>query len=157
LFIPSVRDFARLGLMLANDGAWNGRQIIPRDWLREATTVAANRPHLLPGKATPYFGYGYQVWLPPSPRRTFALVGIYGQAIVVDPKAKLVMVHTAVRPHNDPGGREGRALWEAILEKLGEYYVSSCTRVRSASQLGSKACEMRTRSVAAHESNRAHG
>jgi CubicO group peptidase (beta-lactamase class C family) len=115
----TLRDYARLGLMLANDGAWDGRQIIPRDWVREATTVASDRPHLLPGKATPYFGYGYQVWLPPGPRRTFALVGIYGQAIVVDPKAKLVMVQTAVRPHNDPGGREGRALWEALLEKLG--------------------------------------
>src|SRR5262245_32397791 len=85
----------------------------------QATTVASDRPHLAPGKATPYFGYGYQVWLPPGPRRTFALVGIYGQAIVVDPKAKLVMVQTAVRPHKDPGGREGRALWEALLGKLG--------------------------------------
>jgi CubicO group peptidase (beta-lactamase class C family) len=115
----TLRDYARLGLMLANDGAWNGRQIIPRNWVREATTIASDRPHLLPGKATPYFGYGYQVWLPPGPRRTFALTGIYGQAIVVDPKSSLVMVQTAVRPHNDPRGREGQALWEALLQKLG--------------------------------------
>jgi hypothetical protein len=45
-------------LMLANDGAWKGRQIIPRDWVREATTVAADRPHLAPRNATPYFRYG---------------------------------------------------------------------------------------------------
>src|SRR5215207_788033 len=67
------------------------------------------------------FGYGYQVWLPPSPRRTFALLGIHGQSITVDPTSKLVMVQTAVRPMpaNDPGAREGRALWTALLEKLG--------------------------------------
>jgi hypothetical protein len=29
------------------------------------------------------------------------------------------MVQTAVRPHNDPGGREGQALWEVLLPKLG--------------------------------------
>ena len=75
-----------------------------------------------PGRATPQsFGYGYQVWLPPGPRRTFALIGTHGQSIIVDPKSKLVMVQTAVRPMptNDPGGREGRALWAALLEKLG--------------------------------------
>ena len=47
------------------------------------------------------------------------LVGIHGQAIVVNSKSRLVMVQTAVRPPNNPGGQEGRALWEAIVEKLG--------------------------------------
>jgi CubicO group peptidase (beta-lactamase class C family) len=118
----TLRDYARLGLMLAHDGAWNGRQIVPRDWVIEATTASPERPHLLPGRATPRsFGYGYQVWLPPGPRRTFALLGIHGQTITVDPTSKLVMVQTAVRPMpaNDPGAREGRALWTALLEKLG--------------------------------------
>ena len=118
----TLRDYARLGLMLAHDGAWNGRQIVPRDWVVEATTASPERPHLRPGRATPQsFGYGYQVWLPPGPRRTFALIGIHGQSIIVDPTSKLVMVQTAVRPMptNDPGAREGRALWAALLEKLG--------------------------------------
>ena len=34
-FIATLRDWARLGLMLANDGAWNGQQIVPRQWLIE--------------------------------------------------------------------------------------------------------------------------
>lgn len=28
-----------LGLVLANDGLWNGQQIVPRQWLLDATTV----------------------------------------------------------------------------------------------------------------------
>jgi CubicO group peptidase (beta-lactamase class C family) len=115
------RDYARLGLMLANEGAWNGKQIVPRDWVAEATSASPERAHLMPGKATPFFGYGYQTWLFPGPRRAFALLGIHGQAIFVDPQAKLVMVHTAVRPlaSNDPGGREAVALWSALTERLG--------------------------------------
>jgi CubicO group peptidase (beta-lactamase class C family) len=117
----TLRDYARLGLMLANDGAWNGKQIVPRDWVIEATTASPERAHLMPGKATPFFGYGYQTWLFPGPRRAFALLGIHGQAIFVDPQAKLVMVHTAVRPlaSNDPGGREAVALWTALVQQLG--------------------------------------
>jgi CubicO group peptidase (beta-lactamase class C family) len=116
-----LRDYARVGLMLANSGAWNGKQIVPRDWVLEVTTASPERAHLLPGKATPFFGYGYQTWLLPGPRRMFALLGIHGQAIFVDPAAKLVMVHTAVRPiaSNDPGGRETVALWTALVEQLG--------------------------------------
>ena len=38
-FIATLRDWARLGLMLANDGAWNGQQIVPRQWLLDATAV----------------------------------------------------------------------------------------------------------------------
>ena len=110
-----LRDWARLGLLLAHDGAWNGRQILPRTWVREATTVAA--PFLAPGTATRGDGYGYQVWLPPGPRRQFAFRGIHGQAILVDPDAKLVLVHTAVRlkPAGDPAALELMALWRALV------------------------------------------
>ena len=37
-------------------------------------------------KATPYFGYGYQFWLFPGEKRRFALLGVYGQSIFVDPE-----------------------------------------------------------------------
>ncbi len=118
-FNAILRDWARLGLMLAHDGAWNGRQIVPRQWLADATTVAA--PYLAPGVATRGSGYGYQVWLLSGPRRQFALLGIHGQAILVDPAARLVLVHTAVRtkPSGDPASAELFALWRALVARLG--------------------------------------
>ena len=69
--------------------------------------------------ATPFFGYGYQVWLFPGTRRQFALLGVHGQAIFVDPVAKLVLVHTAVRlkASNDPAALELRALWDALVAR----------------------------------------
>ena len=61
-FNAVLRDYARFGRLLAHDGAWNGRQLIPRSWVIDATTVAA--PFLAPGKPVPNvpdfdLGYGF--------------------------------------------------------------------------------------------------
>ena len=112
-----LRDYARFALLLAHDGNWHGRQLIPRQWLIDTTAPGA--PHLQPRTATSFFGYGYQVWIVPSPRRQFALLGVRGQAIFVDPGSRLVMVHTAVRQQaRDPGGAEAVALWRAVAERF---------------------------------------
>jgi CubicO group peptidase (beta-lactamase class C family) len=110
--VARLRDWARLGLMLAHDGVWNGEQIVPREWVREMTAS--------PGGDGP-LGYGYQVWLLPGERRMFALLGIHGQAILVDPASGLVMVQTAVqvRPSRDPASLEGSALWYALVAQHG--------------------------------------
>jgi CubicO group peptidase (beta-lactamase class C family) len=121
-FNAVLRDYARLGRLLAYDGAWQGRQLIPRQWLLDATTVRPNDAYLAPGTATPYFGYGYQTWLFPGSERRFALLGIRGQIIFVDPASKLVMVHTAVRRKpSDPGSNaETVALWLNVVAQLGK-------------------------------------
>jgi len=119
-FQATLRDWARLGLMLAHDGAWNGQQIVPRDWVLAATTVDPARPHLAPGRVSRTFGYGYQTWLFAGPTRTFALQGVYGQTVFVDPAAKLVMVHLAARASaRDPGGAQTVALWRGVRAALG--------------------------------------
>jgi CubicO group peptidase (beta-lactamase class C family) len=115
-----LRDYARLGLLLAHGGNWRGRQLIPAAWIMDATTVRADQPHLQPRTATPFFGYGYQTWILPGERRMFAFLGVRGQAIYVDPQSRLVMVHTAVRKQSvDPGMRETTALWYAVVSQLG--------------------------------------
>ena len=121
-FNATLRDYARLARLLAHDGAWEGRQLIPRQWLLDATTVRPEDRHLAPGVARLYLGYGYQVWLLPGEQRRFALLGIRGQIILVDPASKLVMVHTAVRKKpREPGGlTEPLALWSAVLQQLGQ-------------------------------------
>jgi CubicO group peptidase (beta-lactamase class C family) len=121
-FNATLRDYARLGRLLAHDGAWEGRQLVPRQWLLDATTVQPPDGYLAPGKATPYFGYGYQVWLLPGERRSFVLLGIRGQMILIDPASKLVMVHTAVRGKpSEPGAlAEPLALWRGVVGQFGK-------------------------------------
>lgn len=49
------RDLAKIGQLVLNHGAWNGRQVVPADWIAAATTpqIAGQQP---------YF-YDYQFWL----------------------------------------------------------------------------------------------
>ena len=117
-FNAVLRDWARLGLLLAHDGAANGRQLIPRQWLLDATTEPPDGP-FSPRHATAYWGYGYQVWLFPGSRQ-FALLGIHGQSIYVDPQSRLVMVQTAVRVPATGGRAESVALWEALVARHGK-------------------------------------
>src|SRR5215470_18345072 len=115
-----LRDYARLGRLLAHDGAWEGQQLIPKQWLLDATTVRPTEGYLAPRVASPFFGYGYQVWIFPGEQRRFALIGFGGQMILVDPASKLVMVHTAVRQRQSDRilNAETIALWLAVLEQL---------------------------------------
>jgi CubicO group peptidase (beta-lactamase class C family) len=114
-----LRDYARLGLLLAHDGRRGDRQIVPAEWIHAATTVLADAWHLKPYAATRHFGYGYQTWIFPGERRMFALRGLHGQAIYVDPSSRLVMVHTAVRKQPTDHDEETLALWRGVVDGLG--------------------------------------
>ena len=108
-----------LGLLLAHDGRLGDRQIIPATWVRAATTIAANDWHLKGVWQRTNFGYGYQTWIFAGERRMFALIGVHGQAIYVDPSSRLVMVHTAVRERADDPNEETIALWLRVVDALG--------------------------------------
>jgi CubicO group peptidase (beta-lactamase class C family) len=114
-FNAVLRDYARLGRLLAHDGAWEGRQIIPASWMIEATTTRPTDAYLAPGRTSPYsLGYGYLIWLLPGTRRQFALLGSYSQLVLVDPPSKLVMVQTAL----DRGDDVWR-LWASAVKRFG--------------------------------------
>jgi len=123
-FNAALRDYARLGNLLANDGKRNGVQIIPFQYLQEATSVNLQPAAFAPKLAAPYYGYGYQTWLFPMKKRTFAFQGIHGQFIFVQPESKIVMVQTSV--FDQPSGRfdplpykKINALWIGVLDSLG--------------------------------------
>ncbi len=114
----TLRDWGRLGMLLANDGALNGRQIVPAGWVKAMTTAEAR--HLVVGVATRFNGYGYQTWLIDPSKRYFALLGVRGQAVFVDPETRTVVVHTAV--HSSPRDLDARSeqfsLFYGVLNSL---------------------------------------
>jgi CubicO group peptidase (beta-lactamase class C family) len=123
-FNATLRDYARFGVLLANDGLKGNVQIIPRDYLLDATDAARQPAAFRPRNATPGMGYGYQTWIAPFKERTFALQGIHGQHIMVQPKSGIVMVQTSV--NDQPSGRQDNrpyqmrdALWMGVLKSLG--------------------------------------
>jgi CubicO group peptidase (beta-lactamase class C family) len=121
-FNATMRDYGRLGVILANNGYRpdTKQQIIPKQYLEDATRADRQPEQFRPGKATPYFGYGYQFWMFPGSKHRFALQGTYGQVIYVDPEAKLVMVLTTANKTAKSGdttlGAETNAFWRGLVE-----------------------------------------
>jgi CubicO group peptidase (beta-lactamase class C family) len=116
-FNATLRDYARFGRLLAYNGTWNGKQLIPEQWLLDATTVKDSDSQLQPGKSVTFFGYGYQLWIFPGFRRMFALLGSNRQRIFVDPQTKLVLVQTAVmeKAMDPPKDAETIGLWLSLV------------------------------------------
>ena len=94
-----TRDYARIGQMVLQGGAWQGRQIVPADWIEAATTASA------PGGE----GYGFQWWLPPdaTPGEVMA-EGVYGQYIYINRALGVVIaMNAADRGFEDAGVYDG--------------------------------------------------
>ncbi len=118
----TLRDYGRLGLLLAQDGQWEGRELVPREFLLDATDTARQPEYLRPRKATPYFGYGYQTWLYPYRTRTFEARGLFGQQLIVQPESGFVMVITsALQTADMPGDLmvERNTFLGSVLTQLG--------------------------------------
>jgi CubicO group peptidase (beta-lactamase class C family) len=84
----TTRDYARFGQMILQGGEWQGRQIVPRDWILASTQPSAPTDA---GES----GYGYQWWIPndASPREYMAR-GVYGQYIYINEPLGTVIVTT---------------------------------------------------------------
>lgn len=91
----TARDYAKLGELYRLGGMWNGRQVVPADWVK--ASIRWDAPHLLPGRPilsdhTLPFGYGYQWWLPDGADGEFTAIGIYNQFVYIDPSRGVVIV-----------------------------------------------------------------
>jgi CubicO group peptidase (beta-lactamase class C family) len=105
-----LRDWARLGLMLAHDGSWPDRSIVPKDWLLASPANPSETGSAL-------LKYGYQMWLSADLKRYF-LQGLRGQFVIADPVSKLVLVQTSLSNDNFLS-LELSELWTAARAQLG--------------------------------------
>ena len=87
----TARDYAKFGQLYLQKGRWRGKQVVPADWVQDSITPDA--PHLL-AEAHPEYplSYGYQWWVLPGEQGEFAALGIYNQAIYINPAQQLVIV-----------------------------------------------------------------
>ncbi|HEX3945717.1 MAG TPA: serine hydrolase [Rhizomicrobium sp.] len=85
------RDMAKLGYLWLHRGAWEGRQIVPAEYLDAAFSPHAN--------VQPGVQYGYGMWIYPERGHAggppdFEANGVGGQRIAVVPSQDMVMVIT---------------------------------------------------------------
>ena len=86
----STRDLARIGAMVANNGRWDKKQILPENWIKESTTSYSNlkENHINYGR---YDGFGYQWWTA-SDSKTIWADGYGARFLIINPAKKLTLV-----------------------------------------------------------------
>ncbi|MEM9283404.1 MAG: serine hydrolase [Verrucomicrobiota bacterium] len=79
-------DMAKLGQLFLLGGEWNGKRILPVQWVLDSTSNRTGS------------NYGYYWWTGTVGGKSFAAKGVRGQQILVVPEEKLVFVVTADLP-----------------------------------------------------------
>ncbi len=91
-FHATLKDWGKFALMLANNGRVGNLQVIPENYVIEATSIKINPKD----RNSNSLQYGYQTWILPTNLRTFAMYGAFGQSIIIQPKDNIIMVQLSV-------------------------------------------------------------
>ena len=120
-----TEDLAKMGQLLLQGGKWNGRQLVPEEWIKEASSAQVpcqpagmkpdmvERAGLTKENSDWVQGYGYQMWR--CRHNAFRADGANGQYILVLPDQDAVIAVTA-----NIGNMQGEInlIWDNILPAL---------------------------------------
>ena len=105
----TLPDLVRIGQLVAQDGQWDGQQIIPKDWLGQSFTPRT--------RVNDFAQYGY-LWYLVGPQGTTvaAAIGNGGQRLTVQPNRDLVVANFAGL-YNDPNA------WQTSVNLLTRHAI----------------------------------
>ena len=117
-----TEDMAKFGQLYLQNGMWNGKQIIPADWIKEATTFKIDQapgvPDSIKNRSDWMQGYCYQFWK--CRHNAFRGDGAFGQYIIVMPEKDATVAITCETP--DMQG-ELNLVWDYILPALKDQAI----------------------------------
>jgi len=91
-FNATLRDYARFGQMLMDEGRVKGKIVVPKSWIEDIQ----NADHSLFGEpytqSAPNGGYRNQFWIEDVDKKVFMARGVFGQLIYIDPAHQMVVV-----------------------------------------------------------------
>lgn len=92
----TTEDMTRLAALYLQKGNWNGKQLVPKEWIDAATIPQSDNSN---GIHIDNFqdweaGYGYQLWMNDNPH-SYRFDGAFGQVALVCPDEDLAVVFTA--------------------------------------------------------------
>jgi CubicO group peptidase (beta-lactamase class C family) len=106
----AASELAKVGQLLLQGGEWEGRQLIPRAYVREATRKQVDNP----GEKPDYnLGYGYLFWR--GRLNSFRAEGKNGQFILVFPDEGMVV---AVQSFSNKEREILRCVYERLMPEL---------------------------------------
>ena len=120
-FNATLRDMARLGQMVLNDGRWGDEQIVPSEAIarirhggkKEAFAKADYK--MLPG-----WSYASMWWISNDDHGAYAARGVHGQTIWIDPAADMVIVRFGSHPVGANAASDSTSLpaYRAVAQHL---------------------------------------
>lgn len=123
----STRDMARVGLLMARGGDWNGTPIVSRDWARRISSLVTPVNEMNPPRHRSLgsgnrWGYGYLWWVWDAPNSPGPFEGAYtgmgagGQYITVLPELDMVVAHKTDTQDPSPHGAGQRRRSVSLTE-----------------------------------------
>ena len=115
-FNATLRDYARFGVFVMNDGVINGERVLPRGWMHESSL-----PRVVGGKRV---DYGYMWWPVMQPDGSFSdgaysARGIFGQFLYINPRHEVIVAVLSAR--SKPKGAEAildNDFFNAVVDAL---------------------------------------
>lgn len=103
-FSATLQDWARVGMLVANEGSANGKQIVSKSWIDETSLHGEKDQASRFNVARPNRGYRNFFWHHTSNGSVLRMAGALSQSILIDKKTKTVLVQTGISDEN--GGDE---------------------------------------------------
>lgn len=99
-FDATLRDLARFGQMMLQEGKWHGKQLLAKEAVEDIRFGGNAKPFARSdyGKKLPGWSYRSMWWVSNNPDGAYMARGVHGQAIYIDPAAEMVIVRLASNP-----------------------------------------------------------
>jgi CubicO group peptidase (beta-lactamase class C family) len=117
-FAARLRDWARLGQLVAQQGEMGGRQIVSKAWLTDCASHGPQDAQVRYGTMRADMGYKNFFWHPRPSGTWLMMNGHHGQRVLIDRASQTVLVQTALS-HEGPWQRELFALFEGAIATAG--------------------------------------
>lgn len=121
----TIRDLARVGIIMAAGGRVGDTQLVPEAWAQRSR--GSEHSYLQVGSLTDgggasHYGYSNQWWTLGGEQRGFTGLGVHGQFLWVDPDSETVIVKTSAWniPDDDARDRETYVALNAIVRAVAE-------------------------------------
>ena len=125
----STRDMARVGQLMLQNGKWDGKQVVPADWVKTITSLVTPVEQLNPPTRRfrsngILWGYSYMWWVWDDQNGFGPFQGAYtatgngGQYITVLPAIGLVVAHKAPIPPGEPPRAVSIQQYHTALQQL---------------------------------------
>lgn len=118
-----LRDLARLGQLMLNNGKLNGQQLVPEAAITNIRAGGDRQAFARAGYTTlPGGSYRSMWWLLHNKHGAYAARGVHGQTIYIDPVAQMVIVRFASFPTAANAGIDPTSL--PAFQALAEYLLA---------------------------------